>query len=316
MKAIVAGAGSIGRRHVASLLCRSDVERVTVVTSWPGAAAAMPADARLAIVAPGDPVDADIAIVAVETDRHIATATQLVEAGVDTLIEKPLSHSRTGIDALAAVARESGALVCVGYNLRFLPALAALREAVVGGTLGRVLYARFEAGQYLPDWRPDRDYREIYSASRARGGGVALDLSHEVDAMRFVLGDPVDWQVVSRHVSDLAIESDDIFEGRYDYDGGAIAAVHLDYLAPRLVRAYRVLGEDGDMLVDVANARTVVTTRSEVRVIEDPEQFAVGATYPAQLDAFLAARDGAETPIATLADGIRVLDLLEDSHAR
>lgn len=315
MKAVVIGAGSIGRRHVSVLLARPDVERITVVTSWHEAAIALPSDERITLAAPGVTVDADIAIVAVQTDRHIAAAMPWVQAGIDTLIEKPLSQSRAGLGALEAAARTSGALVCVGYNLRFLPSVATLREAVGSGMLGRVLYARFEAGQYLPAWRPDRDYRETYSAFRSRGGGVALDLSHEVDAMRFILGDPLHWQVVSRHVSDLEIDSDDLFEGRYDYEGGAISSIHLDYLAPSLVRAYRVLGEGGEMLVDVANARTVLVTRDGVRVSDDFASFDVAGTYPAQLDAFLAAREGVETPIAMLADGIRVLDLLEDSRA-
>jgi hypothetical protein len=316
VKAVVVGAGSIGRRHVSALLARPDVESVTVVTAWPGASSALAADRRLTYTTPGTPVDADVAFVAVDTDRHIAAATPLVQAGIDTLVEKPISHRREDVDALAAAANESGALVCVGYNLRFLPAVAELRDLVASGALGRLLFARFEAGQYLPAWRPDRDYRETYSAFRTRGGGVGLDLSHELDVMRFVLGDPASWRVAARHVSNLDIDSDDLFEGCYDYVGGAVSTVHLDYLSPRLVRAYRVVGEKGESFVDIAKAFSTVTTQANVHTSDDPDSFDVAATYPAQLDAFLSQREGVSTPIATLAEGVRVLELLEDSNAK
>ena len=317
MRAAVIGSGSIGRRHVSALVARADVERITVVTSWEGGAAALPDDPRIAVIAPGKAFDADVAIVAVDTDRHVAAAIPLLERGIDTLIEKPLSHTRDGLDALASATAASGARAFVGYNLRFLPAVRLLRDLVSSGALGRVLYARFEAGQYLPDWRPGRDYRETYSASCARGGGVALDLSHEIDAMRFVVGDPRAASVVRRHVSDLEIDSDDLFEGRYDLAGGAIASVHLDYLAPHRVRAYRVLGSAGEATCDIANGTLTVThLGGEPTAETDPALFNVAATYPAQIDAFLAAHAGGDgDTLATLAEGTRVLELLEDSHA-
>lgn len=316
VKAVVIGAGSIGRRHVVALLARDDIERVTVVTSWPGAAENLPVDERIVLTAPGAAFEAEVGIVAVETDRHIDAALPLVTAGIHVLIEKPVSHRREGLTALRDAATDSGAGVFVGYNLRFLPALTALRNAVADGTFGRVLYARFEAGQYLPDWRPGRDYRQTYSASHTRGGGVALDLSHEVDAMRYVLGDPLDWRVSSRHVSALEIDSDDLFEGQYEYESGAVVSVHLDYLAPRRVRAYRVLGDRQEVTLDVANARTVTFSEGGETVLSDRPAFDVPATYPAQLDAFLtAARGVSVTQLATLDDGVRVLELLEARDA-
>lgn len=316
VRVAVIGSGSIGRRHVSALLARADVERVTVVTSWADGAAALPDDPRLEVVAPDAAFEADAAIVAVETDRHVAAAMPLLERGIDTLIEKPLSHTRDGLDALVAAAQESGARVFIGYNLRFLPAVRMLRGIVGSGVLGRVLYARFEAGQWLPDWRPGRDYRETYSASAARGGGVALDLSHEIDAMCFVLGDPRTVSVERRHVSDLEIDSDDLFEGRYDLPGGGMASVHLDYLAPRRVRTYRALGSDGEAVCDIANGTFTVTRDGVTDTHDDAALFDVAATYPAQVDAFLAAHaGGAGDVLATLADGVRVLELLEDAHA-
>jgi len=316
VRAAVIGSGSIGRRHVSALLAHADVERVTVVTSWAGGASMLPDDPRLEVVAPDVAFEVDVAVVAVDTDRHVAAALPLLMRGIDTLIEKPLSHTHDGLDALVAAAQESGAQAFVGYNLRFLPVVRMLRDLVGSESLGRVLYARFEAGQWLPDWRPERDYRETYSASAVRGGGVALDLSHEIDAMRFVLGDPQTVNVERFHVSDLEIDSDDLFEGRYDLVGGGIVSVHLDYLAPQRVRVYRVLGSSGEAICDIANGAFTVTRDGVTDTHDDAALFDVAATYPAQIDAFLAAHAGGVGDVlATFADGVRVLELLEDSHA-
>ena len=48
---------------------------------------------------------------------------------------------------------------------------------------------RAEYGQYLPAWRPSRDYRETYTAQSAQGGGILLDASHEIDYVRWIGGE-------------------------------------------------------------------------------------------------------------------------------
>ena len=96
--------------------------------------------------------------------------------------------------------------------------------------IGDLYFAKIEVGQFLPLWRPDRDYRDSYSASKAKGGGVALDLSHEIDYMRYLLETPVTGKYLKARASKLEIDSDDVFEGIYRYDNNFICNVHMDYL--------------------------------------------------------------------------------------
>ena len=77
----------------------------------------------------------------------------------------------------------------VGCNLRFLPSLQRLKDLIAQGVIGRIVRASFEAGQWLPDWRPRQDYRKSYSADPDSGGGVLFDLIHEIDAAYWILGD-------------------------------------------------------------------------------------------------------------------------------
>lgn len=313
VRALVVGAGSIGSRYATHLVERESVEHVTVMVPE-GHAPNLPERPDMDVVASTEGVDCDIAVVATDTAHHVEVALPLVTRGVDTLIEKPVSHNMEGLDALARAASASGAKVFVGYNMRFLPGLLRLRDAVASGMLGRVCSARFEAGQWLPDWRPGRDYRETYSACIERGGGVRLDLSHEIDAMRFVLGDPSWSRTFSARASDLEIDSDDIFEGVFGYASGMMASVHLDYLARHRVRSYGVLGTKGDMVCDVSERTLMTFIEGEKTIETDPALFDVTETYDTQMDQLLAAHAGAETGIATLEDGVAVLRLLESSR--
>ena len=79
----------------------------------------------------------------------------------------------------------------VAYNLRFLPVFREIERILREAVIGQTLFVRIEAGQHLGAWRPARPYALGYSASTARGGGVALDLSHELDYMRMLFGHPI-----------------------------------------------------------------------------------------------------------------------------
>lgn len=330
MDVIVVGCGSIGRRHVAALLDMPQVGRVTVVTAFDGCAAALPHDERVHVVGSLGEAEGTHAVVANDTDRHAATAVELLGRGADVLVEKPVALTAAEAEHVGAAASRTGAAIRVGYNLRFLPALSWVRDRLADGAIGTPYFARIEAGHDLAAWRPHRDHRESYSAHAARGGSVALDLSHELDYMRFLFGDPADWKVVRSRVADVTVDSDDVFEGVYRWTGGLVVSVHLDYLEPERRRGIRVLGSAGTIECDLAGGRIARTPPDggTPEVLDDPAMFDVSATYPSELAAFLGATAGAvagaegadSARLATLDDGVWALRLADDGreegHAR
>jgi predicted dehydrogenase len=74
-----------------------------------------------------------------------------------------------------------------GYNLRFSYSLKRFNELIKKKIVGKILSVRCEVGQYLPDWRPNKDFRKTVSANKRLGGGVLLELSHEIDYLRWIL---------------------------------------------------------------------------------------------------------------------------------
>ena len=165
----------------------------------------------------------DLALVCSPTFKHVEAGIACLQAGAHVFIEKPLAADAAGARALVEAAASAGRVLIVGYNLRFLPSLRCLRDALHAGTIGRPMSVRAEVGQYLPEWRPDRDYRETNSARSELGGGVELELSHEIDYVCWLLGDVSSVDAILGRTSDLEIDVDDTAEILLRFESGAIA---------------------------------------------------------------------------------------------
>ena len=118
------------------------------------------------------------------------------------LVEKPLFFSNVSFS------ENHKSQVCVAYNLRFHRLLQQLFTIIKNQS---VLSVHVYVGQYLPDWRPEEDYRQSYSVSSALGGGVLKDLSHELDYLSWLFGPWKALTALGGHYSSLIGDSDDVF---------------------------------------------------------------------------------------------------------
>jgi predicted dehydrogenase len=313
----VAGSGSIAQRHTRNLLALG-VEEVLLWTARDVADVEAFSDARVRRVEEL-PADApDVAVVANDTDRHVETARRLVRAGAHVLVEKPIATAPSDdLSDLCDEADAAGIVARVAYNLRLLPALVRVREYVATGAVGAPLFARVEVGQWLPDWRPGRPLSESYSASESRGGGVALDLSHEVDYMCMILGMPTGWCARMARTGALPIASPDVFDAIYTFANGSTCTVHMDYLEKRTRRRLRIVGTSGVIECDIAAGTLVLTCDDGAKDLSDPALFDSEATYPAEMLSFFAEIAGADpgsVRLPTLREGAEVLRLLSDGR--
>jgi predicted dehydrogenase len=325
-RVLLVGSGSIGRRHLANLREMLPGAPVTLLRR-PGAPSLDPAVAgavdqvvdRLEDALAARP---DLAVVAGPATTHVAQALALADAAVPMLIEKPLSVDLAGCDELAARCRANGVPVVVGYTLRYHPGVGALADRLHGGAIGRPLLLRAEVGQYLPDWRPGHDYRTTVTAQRSLGGGALLELSHELDLARALLGMPVAVSAQLARVGDLEIDTEDTVELVLRHHPGAggeaVSSIHLDLLQRPFRRSLRVTGTDGALALDLA-AGTLerIATDGTVEALPFPRPADRNELYRAELADLLAAIDGG-TPRVGLADGIatmRIIDAARRSDA-
>jgi len=246
---LVVGAGSIGRRHARTLRTLG-VRALSVWDPDPARAAALAGDLQADVAGS---LEAGLAgrpscvFVCSPPAFHVRQALAAVQAGAHAFVEKPLGDALDGVAGLAEAAAAGRRVVQVGYNLRFLPAIRALKHLVDAGAIGRVLWLRAEFGQYLPDWRPQDDYRRTYSARRALGGGIVLDASHELDYVLWLLGRPVAVRSLVGTVSSLELDVEDCATVLLRFPSGAQADVHLDCVQRTYSRGCRIAGETGTL---------------------------------------------------------------------
>ena len=320
---LLIGYGSIGKRHVDNLLKLIQIDQITVCSNHHDSFQHHPKKEKLKLVrsleelspmmSNGRPFD--FAIIANETDKHVVTANVLANYGLHLFIEKPLSHSLRDAISLKKIVKNKNIKIFVAYNFRFLGTLQYIKNQLSSGIIGNLYFAEIEVGQYLPSWRPKRDYRESYSARKEQGGGAALDLSHEIDYMRYLFGDPVSWKIMKSKVSDLDINSEDIFKGIYRFSSGLLCSVHTDYIRHNKKRGINIVGSEGTLECDFIKKYIKIQKNSgEISLIEDVHLFDVDESYKSELNHFIECIEEDKTPQITLDDGIEVLKLIESDH--
>ena len=249
---LIVGYGSIGRRHLRiarSLLPYADIrvlrhQKYESVPEYANGCMSSLDDALAFMPQAG--------VIASPSTFHMETALPLAEAGAHLLVEKPLAASLSGTAQLLASCLERGNVLMTAYNLRFLPSLNTFREKILSGFIGKVISVRCEVGQYLPSWRPGSDYRQSVSASRALGGGALLELSHEIDYLRWIFGE-VSWVRASlSKQSNLDIDVEDTAHLILGFESDAvgrklIASLNMDFVRHDATRQCLAIGEQGSL---------------------------------------------------------------------
>lgn len=325
---VVVGLGSIGRRHAGNLArLRPDAAFTFVRRTTGGEDLSGHVEARV-VTDIRDVLDAPVDLVVLSTPsaNHMDVLPELIDRACPLLVEKPVVTERHDLDAVAArLADAPPAPRAVGFNLRFLPSLRRLHHEVEAGRLGSIARASFIAGQWLPDWRPAVDYRSSYSADARRGGGVELDLAHEFDAARWLLGDLGVAFSRGGTLSSLELRSHDTSVSVLAPSDacGPVATVALDYLARRRVRWYEVVGDEGRAQWDL-DGRLELWTADGGDVLTDPSAFDVAQTYVTMMEAMLTAGETGVTTsgglaalgLQSLADGLESTRLAIDARDR
>lgn len=162
-------------------------------------------------------------VIANNTDNHYGTLNTLWlnQYVGKILIEKPVFKKWTNI------ADDKSTNIYIGYNLRFHPVIKKIQALLNGETL---ICASMYAGQYLPNWHPEKDYRRSYSSSRALGGGVLRDLSHEIDLINLIFGQWYKLVSLLGHYSKLEIDCEDCASVLFKTKRCALVDLHINYI--------------------------------------------------------------------------------------
>lgn len=309
-RCLVIGTGSIGRRHVANLKKLAPGAQLAFFRhearhdDFSSAMQAQLFDALEGAIE----WRPTIAIVASPSDRHFDTLPGLLAAGVPTLIEKPVVIRAEDCAYLESLSCADLPPTQVGCVLRFTDMVVQLKRWIDEGRLGRLIRARFECGQYLPDWRPGSDYRTSYSASRERGGGVIFDLVHELDLAVMLFGDCELRHVMRDRRSSLHITSEDVALLHLRAADGLPVEVALDYVSRTPTRGIEIVGEDATAVLDFRAATLSLKTpgNEEQRLVDT---VSTDAAYQSELAELLDAAHGHGTTRLPLKEGLKATRL-------
>jgi len=314
---LIVGLGSIGQRHLRLARQLFPFSDIWILRHQSGAQIPILANGVFSQIDEAIAFEPHIAVISNPAPFHIVTAKALAALGVHLLIEKPLSSNLTSVKELLELCSQRGIVLMTGYNLRYLNSLSHFRKLVRQGFIGEVLSVRCEIGQYLPSWRPDRDYREGVSARQELGGGALLELSHELDYLRWIFGE-VKWvRATLIQQSRLDIDVEDSAHLTLGFDQNVhgrmiIGTVNLDFIRHDTTRTCTAIGEKGSLrwngltgLVSVFKMGTKqwVDIYSQTHHIDD--------SYMAEWQDFIDCVNQKKTPLVTGEDGLRILEIIE-----
>jgi len=310
---LVIGCGSIGKRHIKNLLALNAGEVIGMDVQD---ARRHETESQFSIKTAASLEDAwkwspHVVLVTTPTSLHLPIAIQAAQHGCHLFIEKPLADRLDGTDELMREVAARKLISLVGCNLRFHPGLQTLKRLLDERAVGQVCAGRVEVGQYLPDWHPLEDYRNNYSAKKNLGGGVILDAIHELDYIRWLLGEVKSMACFAGKLSRLEIETEDTAAILLRFASGAMGEVHLDYVQRAYRRTCQIIGDEGTILWDYSAGRVSLyaAARRDWVHFDNPQDWEPNQMYVDELRHFIACLDGKEKPVLDVAEGRRVLEI-------
>jgi len=198
----------------------------------------------------------DLVVICSKTSEHLSNVKRFNLLSQNFLIEKPLAA--TYKDALAIKKILAGKKVRVGYCLIFNPIIKKIKQIIDESNLGNIFFAQLYAGSYLPNWRKGEDYRKRYSAKRDEGGGVALDLIHEINYAQYLFPDKLNsvYSYLAK-ISNLEITSDDLAHFAL-IQTDRLITITLNYFQLFPERYIRIIGSQGTLFADLVDKRIEV----------------------------------------------------------
>lgn len=251
----------------------------------------------------------DLVIISNPTSEHKVIIEKLLNVEYPLFIEKPLYHS-LAIENLVHKIEKSGRLTYVACNLRFLDCLRFVKKEL-NGKQKHLNEVNVYCGSFLPDWRPGVDYRKSYSAISSMGGGVHLDLIHELDYLYWFFDMPRNTHSVLSSRSTLDIDAYDYANFCLEYDSFC-ANIVLNYYRKDAKRTLELVFDDETWLVDLlANKITCGgnVIFSSNQVIQD--------TYLAQMEYILQlVKERQSISENTITDAFNVLKICLSNDAK
>lgn len=243
-KVLIIGFGSIGQRHARLVSKVVGIKNVYIYSSK-----SIKTYKSTRSIIEAFNYNPDYIIICTPTSDHFKKV-KLIEKKLKkkkVLVEKPLFSKDENI-----IPRKNK--FYIGYNMRFNPIIKTLKKITRGK---KFLSVNISCGSYLPDWRKNIHYSQSASAKKTTGGGVLLDLSHELDYARWIFGKLKINNVVLKKLSNLKINTEDFA----NLVGSAFKTkqlqINLNYFSKKKIRKIIINGNDDFIEADLLKNKII-----------------------------------------------------------
>lgn len=310
----VIGLGNIATRHRRNLKSLFPKAKLYALSASGRTPNEVVSDCDYVISTVDDLIDAqvELVIVASPSPFHAKHALPLIAAGIPTLIEKPVTTDSHDVLLLQQAVAKYHTPVAVGYCLRYLPSLQVMMQLLDEGKVGKLYNAFIQIGQYLPDWRPSKDYRKSVSANPALGGGALLELSHEFDYCLLLLGELKLEHVLLRSSEELGLAVEDIADVTMMTKSGAVAHIHLDFIQRKANRVCSFIGSEGRLDWDLINNSVSFFSSEGKETIYNEPEWDKNNMYLNMLLDFVSQIEGGTHRCASLDEAKKTVRLIEN----
>lgn len=302
MNVLIYGLGSIARKHIAQLqLLIPDKLHIYALRSGSGDKTAV--DSVVNIYDESELEAAlDFIIISNPTYLRAQTLRRALQFGKPLFIEKPSLFTLDAAIEISAALGSSNSLSYVACNLRFHPCLLFFKKKLAEG-IGKVEEVNIYCGSYLPSWR-DMDFRKSYSSDAAMGGGVHLDLIHELDYCVWLFGKPQTAFSCKRSTSHLRITAVDYANFLLEYENFA-ASITLNYFRQNKKRTIELVTSEGTWQADLFGNKIFF---NDVEYCAFP-YFNIMDTYKDQLLYFINHMHNGTQPMNSFDESLEVLKI-------
>jgi predicted dehydrogenase len=302
MKVLIIGLGSIANKHIKAL--RALYDDIDIYALRSGVIINEIVGVNNIYSYNDLPNAIDFAIISNATNLHFESIQKMIEYNIPIFVEKPVVHNRESILKLEKILNGTTLFNYVACNLRFNPCLQFLKLELKD-KLHSINEINVYCGSYLPDWRPGKNFRQIYSANSLMGGGVHLDLFHELDYTCWIFGYPNQYKGYKSSNSTLMISAEDYANYLLTYNNYNISII-LNYYRKKAKRTIEILFDHDTWTVDLIK-NTIHNDQNEI--IIDHNDFDISNTYVDQLRYFITCLETKKKPMNTILESIEILKI-------
>lgn len=255
-------------------------------------------------------------VIASPATLHSEHAKFFLNHKIPVLIEKPLTAKLVDAEALVEMAYASDVPVSIAYCLRYMPASQIVKDNIEAGTIGTLYNVMASVGQYLPSWR-DVDFRQSVSSRASLGGGVLLELSHEIDYLQWILGAMEVEFCLLRNSRQLNLEVEELADVVLtSKQSGTVCNIHLDFLQNPAQRMCQFIGSSGRIEWNLVNNTVTLHTSESVTMLHQEPTWDRNQMYISMLRDFDAYVAGLPNSCVRIAEAAQTIGIIENAKLK